>query len=149
MGRLIKNHLARLIVMSAAFCESSPSLIWYTTRLMTDSLFLFCRPVCWIYWRLFLAKGLLELPDAQSRRRSDTSTNFADTQPDNEPSGLCVGMATEAAGWHDATPQYWIAPGNISPQCAHLRAAVPGRRCCSLLSHRGGGLFLGLQRRRG
>jgi hypothetical protein len=71
MGRLIKNHLARLIVLTAATCRFSMSWVPNGSSLTTIRFFRSSR--CWSPWSL-LAKGIFRYLDegARCHRHSDT-----------------------------------------------------------------------------
>src|SRR5579862_1755754 len=89
MGKLIKNHWARLIVLTAAICEFT--LLAVAVLRLTYT----CRSSCRCDRGVFLAQNLLGLPHQKSRYGCQTIPCFADNQLDPRPNWLGLGMAAE------------------------------------------------------
>ena len=87
MGRLIKNHWARLIVLTAATCMSS---LAGTSR---EFLLTLDRPSSSRHRRLLLAQNLLGFLDENAGSCSEASTDPPNHQPYLWHFHVCLGMA--------------------------------------------------------
>ena len=99
MGKLIKNHWARLIILTAAACTSflpTPlphSPLSHQHPLTKHPLH---RPNRRLNLRLLLAETLLGLPDHEPRSRRPTRPDPPDHQPAPRPPRPLLGMAPTA-----------------------------------------------------
>lgn len=91
MGKLIKNHWARLIILTAAACTSSPTP---PTPSITQSLTSPNRPNRRLNQRLLLAETLLGLPDHEPRPRRPAHPDPSDHQPPPRSARPLLGMAS-------------------------------------------------------
>lgn len=137
MGKLIKNHLARLIVMTAAACKKSSSR-FYMPALTRP------RPNRSITTRFLLAKVLLGLPHHKLRLRRKTHPDPANRQPDIRRHRISLGMAAQAIRWDMATPIDRVAVTPTTAPGFDLDTHVSEHECGTVLSNRDGHLFLGL-----
>lgn len=97
MGKLVKNHLARLVVMTAAACRcTGPGTLglWILT---------FARPDRGFDRRLLLAKVLLGFPHNKFRPRRKTNTYTANRKPCLWHTYTRLGMAPQTVRWHGTT----------------------------------------------
>jgi hypothetical protein len=143
MGRLIKNHWARLIILSAAGCKfaipTAAVISWWMTELTMIN-----RASRRFRRRLLLAQDILGFPNKKSQRRRQTDPRPPNHQPHPGFSGSGVGMAVEAVGGLTSAPQHRPPSADLPAQRAGVRVDVSIGRCGDLLSHRHGGVFLGL-----
>lgn len=142
MGKLVKNHWGRLIVMTAATCtlvlkpqsDLEPSSLTNTSH----------RPNCRKHRRLLLAQTLLRLSNQKPRRRRKTHPDPANPKPRlrNHQSG--VRMAPGNPSRHRNPPVH----GTPSPLAASRKLirhpALPRHESGILLCHRVRSLFLGV-----
>lgn len=143
MGKLIKNHWARLIVLTAAICTSPLSLRFKFTKLTEY------RPSSSSNRRLFLAQDILGLPHQEPRWSSKADSRPANSEPNLWPCHVGMGMATWFPCWHGYPPQYRGTTCGPAYDCSFGGAHLPGDQPGNLLYDWNGCLFLGLQRRRG
>lgn len=139
MGKLIKNHWARLIVLTAAICQSphTPSSVFYTDS--GD------RPSGSSDRRLLLAQDLLGFPHEEPRPGSQAAAHPPDHQPDLRHLHVRVGMAARVPRRH-GDPSQHRGPADRPPsRCSRGGLAVPGNESRLVLLDCDGGIFLGLQ----
>ena len=97
MGKLIKNHWARLIILTAAACTSSPfpsssNLHPHHPRTNNHNR----RSNRRLDQRILLAEALLGLPNHEPRPRRPTRSDPPDPEPAPRPAGPVLGMALTA-----------------------------------------------------
>ena len=140
MGKLIKNHWARLIVLTAATCKS----------------FLFCslpfrksdiskRPSCCRLPRFLLAQGLLGFSDKEPRRRREACPDPANHKSPLRYPWSRLGMAAFLPLGNGNAPQYGGATGAVSTEQLGGAVIVPEHECGTLLSSGNGSVLLGFQ----
>jgi len=154
MGKLIKNHWARLIVLTAAACkpgenrkkeqQTQPS----TSRLILI-LILIPRPIRRRPLRHLLAQTLLRLPHQNPRPDRQTHPRPPNPQPRRRRHHPRLRMAAPLPRRHDAPPQH-------RGPCAVFAAREPAGRLAVPGDERGGlsfdwvwGVFLGVYGRGG
>lgn len=143
MGKLIKNHWARLIILSAAACKLT--MTWTDRSLLTLSY----RSDCGCHRVLLLAQDLLGLPYAHPRWCSKTDTGFTNNKSTLGAGHASSRMASQLRRRLSSPPLARIPtchPSSHSTQCCSY---LPRHKRRYLLPHRHDRLLLGLQRRRG
>lgn len=145
MGRLIKNHWARLVILTASVCmflRQHPHFsqsAWQRQQSNNKS-----RPNKQRDSSLYLAQDLLGSMDQKPRRRREASTHSTNLESiSGSPRGR-MGMAIKISCRLDGASQHRIPiialPAQLDYGCPYL----PGYQCCNLLSCWDSSLFLGL-----
>jgi hypothetical protein len=139
MGKLIKNHWARLVILTAAACKMLPSTTQTQNKANTQF-----RSNSSRAGSLLLAQNLLGLPHQEPRWRREANPRPTSHEFDPRHHRSRMGMATTAARG------YWTAPLDRSPvdrlptECAVCALDLPGHELGTLLHHWHGSLFLGV-----
>lgn len=143
MGKLIKNHWARLVILTAAACKQ-PSI--QSPRPCTNNP---SRPNSSSPGILLLAENLLGLPHQESRLGRKTVSHPPNHQPPTRLPRPDMGMAPPAVRRHRPAPLHRGTPDHIPAERTERTVDIPGHELRPILHHRDGSVFLGLQRRRG
>lgn len=147
MGKLIKNHWARLVILTAAACKSQilpaiPNQPIFTTNTHI-------RPSRRSPRGLLLAQDLLGLSHKEPRLGCQTLPNPANHQHAPRIPGPDVGVALAIARGHRPAPLNRSTPDRIPSECTLRAPDLPGHELRTVLHHRHGRVLLGVQRRRG
>jgi hypothetical protein len=142
MGRLIKNHWARLIVLTAATCEYSHHKSGREAFKITDMTYRSSR--CGRR-RLILAKDFLGLAHEEPGSRGQAIADTTDHQHHLWLATLRLGMAPQFHFRHCDPPQSGRPTGCSTPGSSGSGIAVPGHQSRHLLHHRNHGVLLGIQ----
>lgn len=145
MGRLIKNHWGRLIILTASAC-TRPTQFTAHEQALTRFQY---RPDRERNRRLYLAQSLLGLHLQEPGRRRRPDPRPPDPQLNNGPRRSSLGMATKATSGIFTTSQHRNPTHHIPTQRSTCGPALSGHRPCDILPDRYWGVLLGLQRRRG
>jgi len=145
MGKLIKNHWARLIVLTAAVCMSSKNLRLLRIpsrieRFSNKS----NRSNSRRNPRILLAKNILGFPHQEPRHRCKASTDSANYKLGLRYHHACLGMAFRSHRWLSNAPQHWGETDCVANGWAGRCLTLPGNEPCNLLLCWDDRLFLGL-----
>jgi hypothetical protein len=143
MGKLIKNHWARLVVLTAAACKSS--LYNHDSNV---PVLIYPRPNSCCPRSLLLAQNLLGLSHKKPRWRRQTFPHPANRQRHPRRRRSRLGMAASASRRH-WTPPLHRSPLDHLPRLRALRPApLPRHQLRPVLHRRHDCVLLGLQRGR-
>lgn len=109
MGRLIKNHLARLIILTAAACTHSPFPVQVVTIMLLTSLKL-SRSSCSWYSRVLLAKDFLGYVDKGTEPSCHAAPNSSNFQHYSRPVRNVLGIPSAIPD-----PKYFSTPVHCCP----------------------------------
>lgn len=142
MGKLIKNHWARLIIMTAAACKWTRFIL---NMICTELTSYFFRPNCCGHRSLYLAQDLLGFPYDDAGRRCQADTG----PPDNQSVARVVhagsGVASGLYRGLCSAPLARGPAGHPATDGPDLGITVPGHEPCHLLHDWDGGVLCGLQ----
>ena len=145
MGKLIKNHWARLIVLTAATCTHSTHSSSISLTLVTNFFFSRYRPNRRRDRRLLLAQILLRLAHQELRRRSQADPYSPNNQPRlRSPQfgrGVAFGLLCRHIDPEEHGTAHAVAAADEPGECV----IIPRHESCSLLSDCVCGIFLGVQ----
>ena len=141
MGKLIKNHWARLIILTSACCKQNrlhgiPKRPILTTPTK--------RPTSRRPRSLLLAQILLRLPDQKLRRSRQTRPHPTSPQRHHRARLPRLRMAAEMGGGLESAPQYGGAAAVVAAGDAERCAVIPDDECGTVLFDRVWGVFLGV-----
>lgn len=139
MGKLIKNHWARLIVLTAAACKHPPSN--YFHQKTNPSLL---RPNCCILGRLLLAENFLGLPDHEPWWRRAPRTHSASYKLALWRFRFGLGISLALARRHRDASQHRGSPRPIPCVQSYSVVIIPGHQSRHILSGGHRGLLLGV-----
>ena len=138
MGKLIKNHWGRLIVLTAAICECSLVLIDdFPTNLH-------CRSNRGSGARFLLAEDLLGFPYQEPRWGREADTCPPNHQPHPRHRNICMGMAFGTHREDGTTSQHRGTLGCFPDRGFGGSVAVSGYESCNILYDRNMRIFLGI-----
>lgn len=138
MGKLIKNHWARLIILTAAICTCIRLAIKKNIYLQGY------RSSCSRHRRFLLAQDLLGFPHQEFGWSSEAHTSPSSYQPYFWNLYVGVGMATGVLGWHCHSPKYRSSFGRITNVSVGGSTSLPRIESSNLLFGWNDSLFLGL-----
>lgn len=169
MGKLIKNHWARLIILTSACCKPSssqfqfqfqsqslhqsnpsphpsdqPSIIYSKRNQLPNKAPTPNRPTSRHPRSLPLAQNLLRLPNQKPRRRRETDPDPASRQRRRRPRLPGLRVAAAMGGGLEPAPQRGGAAAVVAAGVSERRLVVPDDECCAVLCCWGRGVFLGV-----
>jgi hypothetical protein len=140
MGKLIKNHWARLIILTSASCKSTSTQLKSAVPTLTRT----TRPTSRRPRSLLLAQILLRLPDQKLRRRRQTRPHPASPQRRHRARLPRLRMAAEMGRGLEPTPQHGGTAAVVAAGDFERCAAVPNDECGAVLCYWVRGVFLGV-----
>jgi hypothetical protein len=142
MGKLIKNHWARLIILTSASCKFNLTPTQSDApRPTSDNK---NRPTSRRPRSLLLAQILLRLPDQKLRRRRQTRPHPASPQRRHRARLPRLRMAAEMGRGLEPTPQHGGTAAVVAAGDFERCAAVPNDECGAVLCYWVRGVFLGV-----
>lgn len=147
MGKLIKNHWARLIILAAGTCMwQFASFHHMFHKHLTNTSH---RPSRSRTRGLLLAQDLLGFPHKNPRCRRQAGTDTANHQPPLRTLTHRLGVAARFYCRIQLSPQSRGPPGHPSAYRPGCRAHLPRDKRCDLPGDWTGCVLLGIQRGRG
>lgn len=150
MGKLIKNHWARLIILTAAACKQPPSyhhaVLHHSVTISIatlEMLIYFVRPNSCLPRRLLLAQALLGLPHQESRRCRQTFPHTPNHKPLPRLAGYRLGMAPQILRRYNVPQIDRDETGGISAELPGCDVAVSRDESGLVLSDWHGSVLLG------
>jgi len=146
MGKLIKNHWARLIVLTAAICRFSSSNPHILSEKMRKEKHILTKPRSNSsrHRRILLAQNLLGLPHQKPRHRREAAPHPPNHQPTLWLRHVSLGMAARFHRWNGHASQHRGKTRRAAYGGPGCRAAVSSYQPRSLLCDWVGCIFLGL-----
>lgn len=138
MGKLIKNHLARLIVMTAGACKFHVFKICDNSRLIRS------RSNRRSFTRFLLAKVLLGFCHNEFRLRSQASTDTSNHKPALRHTRPRMGMATQEIRRNRFTSIDRSPTSSVPTTLSGSHLDVPKHKCRAVLSDWRVHVFLGI-----
>jgi hypothetical protein len=139
MGKLIKNHWARLIILTSACCESQAMQGAHTSKADLNT-----RPTSWRYRRLLLAQVLLRLLDQELRHRSKARPNPTGHQRHRSYHMSRLRVAITMGGGDTPSQKHSGQAAVVTTGHFERCAIIPDHQCGIILLHRMRRIFLGL-----
>ena len=139
MGKLIKNHWARLIILTSACCESE-ELQDIDTPTANPS----TRPTSRRNRRLLLAQILLRFPDQELRHRRKTRSDPASHQRRYRTHLSRLRVAIKMGSGDTSTQKHSGEAAVVTTGYLERCAAISNHKRGTLLPHRMRCIFLGL-----
>jgi len=139
MGKLIKNHWARLIILTSACCKSQAAQ--EAGILETD---MSTRPTSRRNRRLLLAQVLLRLPDQELRHGSKACADTAGHQRRCRYHMPCLRVAFKMGGGDTSAQKHSGKAAVVTTGHLERCVIIPDHECGTVLPHRVRCVFLGL-----